>query len=242
MRNQDMVGKSSGRWGLFGFFLASAIVGMRPAAADTLWYDGPAYRPYFGTNRINVAFHEPSVTRTVSPGGFQMANMSSASAGSFVAWCVDVYGTLQSSNSYTQRTGEQFYGVSSRTVTDLERLASYSYAKWSAPASLASPAYQLAVWEIAIDTASGNGLSADNFAAASGDSAIMDLAGSWINVVNAGTYTITQDLGIGQKGARSTRQNLAVLAPIPEAETYTMLIAGLGLMVFVARRRRSIAA
>jgi len=33
-------------------------------------------------------------------------------------------------------------------------------------------------------------------------------------------------------------QDLAVFAPVPEPQTYAMMLAGLGLMGFVARRRK----
>lgn len=233
-----MIAQSLGRWGLSGVLVAAALVAVQPAAADTLRYDGPMYAPYFGTYRINDNPPAPSVSRTVSAGAFQMTNLSATPQNSFAAWCVDIYGTIQSSANYTLRTGEQFYGASSRTVTDLERLASYAFANWSAPANVASAAFQLAVWEIVNETASAYNLSANNFTVTSGNSTVRQLASDWLGVVNAGSYAITQDLGIWQKNAGSNTQNLAIFAPIPEPETYAMLLAGLGLMVFVARRRR----
>ena len=38
---------------------------------------------------------------------------------------------------------------------------------------------------------------------------------------------------------QGSTQDLAVYAPIPEPETYALLLAGLGLLGVVARRRKS---
>lgn len=233
-----MVGKYSGRWGWSGVFIAAALVAVQPAVADTLRYDGPMFAPYYGTYTINDDPLAPNVSRTVPVGAFQMTNISATPHNSFMAWCVDIYGTIQSSTNYTLRTAEQFYGAGSRTVTDLERLASYAFANRNVASNVASAAFQLAVWEIVNETASGYSLSGNIFTVTSSNSTVTELASSWLTVVNAGTYATAQNLGVRQKSAGSSTQNLAVFAPIPEPETYVMLVAGLGLMAFVARRRR----
>ena len=62
-------------------------------------------------------------------------------------------------------------------------------------------------------------------------------AGNLIVYTNATSYgTSTSFFQDGGQG------NAAIFAPIPEPETYAMLLAGLGLMGFVARRRRQNAA
>jgi hypothetical protein len=219
----------------------AALLCAQAAAAHTLRYDGPMYAPYSGAFTINDNPPAPSISRTVSAGGFKMTDTSGpapAAGTSFMAWCVDIYGTLTSSTAYTLKTGEQFYGVGSSNVTSLERLASYAFDHWTGADNVASAAFQLAVWEVVTESAKTYSLSSDNFTVTGGDMGTRNLADSWLAQVNAGTYAIDQTLGVWQKGAGSTTQNLAVFAPIPEPQTYTMLIAGLGLMAFVARRRR----
>jgi hypothetical protein len=196
------------------------------------------YAPYFGTYTINDSPPAPSISRNVYAGGFQMTNMSITPQDSFLAWCVDIYGTIQSTATYTLKTGAEFYGANSRIVTDLERLASYAFDNWTVANNVSSAAFQLAAWEIATETAAGYSLGSDNFTVTSGNVTVTDLATNWLNVVNAGTYAIDQELNVWQKNAGSPTQNLAVFAPIPEPETYVMLLAGLGMMVFVAKRRR----
>jgi hypothetical protein len=71
----------------------------------------------------------------------------------------------------------------------------------------------------------------------SGDSAIRAVANSWLDVVGGGSYQISQTLSVWRQNVAGSTQDLAVFAPIPEPQTYMMLLAGLGLMGFVARRR-----
>jgi hypothetical protein len=82
-------------------------------------------------------------------------------------------------------------------------------------------------------------LAANDFKVTSGDGAARTLADTWLGVVSAGTYAISQNLSIWQQTAAGSTQDLAVFAPVPEPETYAMLLAGLTLMGFIARRRRN---
>lgn len=57
-------------------------------------------------------------------------------------------------------------------------------------------------------------------------------------LLTAGSYSIVVS-GTQTPGAASYAGNLAVVAaPVPEPETYALLLAGLGVLGFVARRRR----
>jgi len=72
-------------------------------------------------------------------------------------------------------------------------------------------------------------------------------AGEWVNFNFAGSYASvlaglnTGDLRVGVqfKGLATGGAESFVVTPVPEPETYAMLLAGLGLMGFVVRRRRA---
>jgi hypothetical protein len=231
-------------------FAATAALTIQPAAADTLRYQGAWYSPYDGA--FQIVDGSPALSRSVNAGGFRMTDVSGPTlpAGtSFMAWCVDVYhnlNTTSAGSSYTLKSGADFYGAASYKVTDLERLASYVLDNSLLTNGVQSAAFQLAVWEIVNESMRGSqpysisSIGGDDFRVTSGDLVARTLANSWLGVVNAGSYAIGYSLGVWD-GSNAT-QDLAVFSkvvtPIPEPETYAMLMAGLGLMGFIARRRR----
>lgn len=222
---------------------AAALGAVAPAAADTLKYGGAWFAPYSGTFTISDSspYRAPV---TVYAGAFKMTDISGGTlpAGStFMAWCVDIYHFLSPSTSYTLRDGEAFYGSATYKATDLERLASYVFDNGLLANSAQSAAFQLAAWEIASDSG-GHGaydVYGGDFKVTSGSSEVRNLANSWLSVVNAGSYQISQTLSIWQQDTAGSTQDLAVFAPVPEPETYAMLLAGLVLIGFTARRRSS---
>lgn len=240
-----------------GLFMAQAV------PADTLQYNGPAYGPWDSGFTIKDALPTLLTDSGVASGGFKMTNLSGPTfpvGSSFTAWCVDIYDWLNISSSgtqYTLQTGNNFYSsAQSYKDTDLERLASYVFdhstaaftnAAWAggAAANVQSAAFQLAVWEIVADNAGHGGYSvtSGDFKVTAGDSNAIVLANNWLGVVNTGSYAIDQELDVwGKNCTNGCTRDLAAFSPtpIPEPEIYSMLIAGLGLMGFVARRRKQI--
>jgi len=231
---------------------AAAALAAAPAAlADTLQYTGPAFGSYYGTYTVHDSIPGPLVNVTAYAGAFQMTDKSGSTlpvGSSFMAWCVDIYDDMNTSSAgtgYTLKSGTTFYsGTNSYMATDLERLASYVFDNSLLTNNIASAAFQLAVWEIA-DEAGGtskyNVTSGDFYATIYYNSAspnVLATANTWLGVVTTGTYAIDQQLNVWQQNIAGTTQNLAVFAPVPEPSTSLMLLAGLGLMGFVAKRRR----
>lgn len=71
------------------------------------------------------------------------------------------------------------------------------------------------------------------------DSLLSDPVETWSLAtpsLNAGTYTLSL-IGLNSAGVASYGGNIAVSA-VPEPETYAMLLAGIGAIGFLARRRR----
>lgn len=100
-------------------------------------------------------------------------------------------------------------------------------------------AERLAVWEIGSETgATGYAqLDLDNgsFQAPSGNRTARGTADNWLHALGnggSGDHTLTALVG-------ANNQDQVMATPIPEPETYAMLLAGLGLMGFVVRHRRA---
>jgi hypothetical protein len=222
------------RWHLF-FCTALVAASLQSASADTLKYDGAAYGGYVGTS--GLANVPQGVTSSPAAGGFMMQNITNP-GGSFVAWCLDIFDYLNTSAkgaTYSLTPGSTFYSQSS-TVTALERLASQHLDSLVLGNDrIASGAFQLAAWEIVNETSGAFGLGNGSFQVASADGGAIALANSWLSTLNSGPITKTLNVWRDVNGGT---QDLAVFAPIPEPEIYVMMLAGLGLMGFVARRRR----
>jgi len=229
---------------------AAVLLGSAPAAADTLRYDGAWFAPYHSSYTLYDS--TPPVTIGASAGAFRMTDTSGptlAAGTSFMAWCVDIYHRLNtgsSGSSYVLRTAEEFYGAGSATIDRLERLASYvvdndgnalsNTLQAALTGNFQSAAFQLAVWEIVNEgSASTFNVNSGDFYVTGGSSSARQQANTWIT--NSQTWARTQVFSIWE--GPNTTQDLAVFAPIPEPETYAMILAGLGLMGFVARRRRA---
>jgi hypothetical protein len=225
--------------------------------ADTLRFDGLTFG---SAGPFTIQDSSPTALGpdVVSAGAFNITDTSGATipAGtSFMAWCLTAFTALTTTNSYTLRSGETFYAPpNAHMATDLRRLASFVFANTSqmftnlgfaggANSTTQSSAFQLATWEIINDNAGTGGynVEAGDFRVVGGDGTARALANNWLSVVNTGTHAIDQELAVWEQDCRNGNctQNLAVFTPmVPEPETYAMLLAGLGLMAFVARRRK----
>ncbi len=102
-----------------------------------------------------------------------------------------------------------------------------------------SGAFQLAVWEIANETAASYSLDSGNFMVGSASNEAYDKANEWLNNLNNGTFSAdTMTLSVW-KDVEGRTQDLAVFtAPVPEPEIYAMLGVGLGLLGWVGRRKK----
>ena len=207
--------------------LAVAVSGLfaaQPALADSLTFNG------FSNGSISASITSP-ISLSASAGGISMTNTTPSPDVSFQAWCVDIFNTLASPSSYTLQSASTFYSADPGKATALSHLAS-NYLS-SVTNATTSGAFQLAVWEI-VNEASGGGynLGAGNFKATSGDATAVTTANTWLSNLS-GSVTMTASVW-----SSGSSQDVAVFAPVPEPETYAMMLAGLGLMGFVARRRK----
>jgi PEP-CTERM motif len=215
---------------------AAMLAAAQGVWADTLAYDGPWFSPYYGTYTISDTNPSPGVDVTAYAGAFKMTDTNTNNT--FMAWCVDIYDNMNTQSpwaSYTLTSGADFYGAGSHIITDLERLASYASDNGLLTGSAASAAFQLAVWEIVNEASGSYGLSTGDFQVTN-SSTVRNTADSWLSA-SAG-WGIDQQLSIWQQDVAHSTQNLAVFAPVPEPGIVVMLISGLGLMSFVARRRK----
>ena len=220
-----------------------------PAKADTIelnsWWAGNTWDAnivFNGTNYHNGA--PTSLTEGGGAGGFKTYNLTTDPGrnNSFQSWCVDIFHSFgfASQSSDILQTAASIFGATK--ATDLGRLATNHYANVASNATpgATSAAFQLAIWEI-VNENTGNpySLSAGAFTA-TGTGA--GLAATWLselnNIPSGSTYSVKiwEVQGDGPSGSGS--QDVAVFTSVPEPDSYAMILAGLGLAGFIARRRR----
>lgn len=203
---------------------------------------------YVGSGTANVALSLPSLQATTTLSS--IAGMSGS--GSSSTYSVNWAGNLQASYSYLLHSAASFDGSSSigSLTVDFGTVA-----QGSSASPMAFSLFNLAGTNRAgldLDSISGSGNSTKlttNLAT------FVDLAqggsnaySAWLDTSSVGSfnahYMITlSDADIGASTTRSVHQlelNLVGnVAAVPEPESYAMLTAGLGLIGFMARRRRS---
>jgi len=196
-----------------------------------------------GTNNFWTGQHTIAVT----------ANFGDASATSFVAYCLSPY-TTDATSAFTA-----FYAfppnntaLSSQAPT-IQKLFNQYYAG-TINNNANAAAFQLALWEIAVDD--GNLSSGTVRINGSTDSGLVGNTTTLLNNLNNSTYsgpnlynlmeymvdrTIVGSIGQNYIVATpSTIPQPNTVSPVPEPESYGLILAGLGMLGLILRRRRTI--
>ena len=174
---------------------------------------------------------------TTAPNTYSFTSAS----GSFNTWCVDITHWLNTGTTiYTLGSAVELTSVFGATrVQDLTKLVNEQYSKVNDQTT--SAAFQLATWAIMFGTPDQVGafnLNSSTFSTSSGITGGTQ-AQDWLDHLgtapNTGNYSISY---FYQPVPGS--QNLIALTPVPEPETYAMMMAGIGLIGFMASRRKAV--
>jgi hypothetical protein len=239
---------------------AAASLFAQAAAADTVVINGFTY-----ANPLDAKISEagrtigelsrggnvaPGKSLDVYAGAFSITD----NGGSFSAYCADIYkyDAVNVATVYTPGGASELTAVfDSVKANNLGLLANKFYA--GVDSATKSAAFQLATWEILFESSgSPYTLGADTFKASGGTAAIgsvanpsaLSLAQSWLD--NLAGAPVTGHYDINYLQVISGNQNLVYFTPssgfvtsaIPEPETYAMILAGIGMMGLVVRRRK----
>jgi hypothetical protein len=217
---------------LIGLLTLSALCSAQSAAADTLVIDAYQYP-------TALTFQLTGPSMNVSAGGFSAVYTPTGGAPtSFIAYCIDLVQTFNFSSSFNVTPVSALAHFGASTAAALDRLYTQRFA--SVDDRIESAAFQLAVWEIVNEASGSYSVSGGSFTAAatpggnSNDLTAIGYANTWLGALGSGGsggYILTALTS-------TTRQDQLMATPISEPETYAMLLAGLGLMGFLARRRR----
>lgn len=231
-------------------FTASALCAVQPAAADTIeinnfWAGSGAVTIDF----TGVNWHDGSTVTGLheygGSGGFKTYDLTTdpTKQNAFQSFCVDIFHSFSFTVESSDTLKPAATVISATAAADLGRLYTNHQADISSTSSSADSesAFQLAVWEIVNEKSGSYSLNAGGFKA-SGTGA--STAQIWLNQLAtpsasnyaANIWTVQSMLSTPHfKGEYP--QDLVVFAPVPEPQTYAMMLVGLGLLGVSLRRK-----
>lgn len=223
---------------LSGIFLA------QPVIADTIRIEsftgesGNATIMFNGTDYHTGA--AASVSESTLTGGFKTYNLTTdpAMTNAFQSWCVDIfrYFSFPATVSGVMSSAASVFGATK--AVDIGRLYTnqHSLVEGVGSTAINQSAFQLAVWEIVNEGAAPYDLSMGNFSSTAGSTGF-GTAQTWLSQLNTTASVSAYDVNIWTN--QSSVQDVVAFSPaVPEPQTYAMVLAGLGLLGFVSRRRR----
>ncbi len=164
-----------------------------------------------------------------------------AFAGSFIGYCVDLSQWASSSfQTYEARPLDSFLAAASTRYANVTRLFGHAYQD-SLNDPTKSAGFQLALWEVFNDDGNlGSGLlrttnRTSSLVISEAQSLLTALA-SWSDTGTAYQLTFYEN-AIYQNYLAVTGTGTGSVLAIPEADSYALLLAGLGVIGWVARRR-----
>lgn len=230
---------------------ALALFAAQPAAADQIalqgWWGGAGNVSLTLTNGMNYHTGTTGVSFTEAGGAGGFRTFNATRNETFESWCVDIFHNFNFGNPGVT-TDNKVSAASLFTqakAEDLGRLYTRHHTLIDGHNSTAnnSAAFQLAVWEIVNETDATYSLGAGAFTASGTGSGT---ASTWLTDLNmnhaASQYDafvwVVQNNTFAANGRPTWgAQDVVVFAPVPEPETYAMILAGLGLLGFSARRK-----
>ena len=252
------------RYGLKAALMAATLVVVHPALANTIelnnfWAGSGAVT----VNYTGSVWYSPSTSVNNysvygGSGGFKTYDLTTDPnrKSPFQTFCVDIFHdfnfAVDSIDSSPTGTPS---GLNSASILNLDRLYTLygSNITSTSSSNLNESAFQLAIWAIVNDGAAINSSGIFNLTSGqplkfSNDSlggGAVSLAQQWLNSLgNASSSYNAQFLMVQNQGAVGTvgAQDVVYFtpaSPVPEPQTYAMLLAGLGLIGFSARHRRN---
>lgn len=212
----------------------AAATAVAPAAADTLVMTGTTY----GSQNVDT-----SMTNWVGAGQFA-AKLNGVS---FATYCTDIYEAFAFNTVYSSYYVAPNGTSGGFTLSQADMLSKlYTVADNGVTAKVdtldESAAFQLAVWEVMNETSSTWKLSGTDrgafYVESGATSNQLTLANSWLQQAATSATSTFDVVRLASKGQQDMILAKPV-SPIPEPSTYAMLLAGLGAVGFMAKRRRA---
>jgi hypothetical protein len=194
----------------------------------------------FAVGSQNVTLTSPAFVLgpTVNAGAFNL----NPPAG-IIAYCIDIFQTLTFGtlyNDYATSSLAADGGLTAARKGGISQLF-HGFYDTSLTSSTNSAAFQLALWEIAFETDPGRNVDGANLAdrgvtyatSPNTPANVITIADAWL----AGLGSFSTDTAGITTYRSGVHQDLISYQHVPEPATWTLLVAGLGLLAFMAHRR-----
>lgn len=210
--------------------LAAAAIALAaaPARADTVTFTGFTH----GAEVVNYSVLSGATMGSASAGGFSTILNGGPS---FETYCIDLLHTIAFGVPYTNYNQGPHSFNNPSAVADLGRLFSSA---GSVLTSVQEAAFQMAVWEITYETSGSYGFGGGTATFSSAAAGVTTQAQTYLTGLASGSPIAIKTLESFATANDSAHQAV-VYAPVPEPETYALMLAGLAAMGFIARRRRT---
>lgn len=235
----------------------SALLAVQPATADTIELN--SFWAGSGTVTIDftgIDWHDGSTViglhETGGSGGFETYNLTTdpGKDNAFQSFCVDIFHSFSfvtRSEDVLKPADVALAGssatvptvISSSAAADLGRLYTNHHASIDSTSSSGAneAAFQLAVWEIVNERSGAYSLAGGDFKATGTGSSLASTWLSELSTTSASSYSANIWTVQSMVSGKGYAQDVVVFTQVPEPETYAMMMAGLGLLGFVLRRR-----
>lgn len=257
-----MKGNTVRHHGLAIVLAAAALLAAQPAAADTIqlkgfWANSGSVTIDFTGTDWHTGDFVSGLHESGGSGGFKTYNLTvdPGKTNAFQSWCVDIFHSfsfvidaldvLKPANIALAGSAATSPTVfSQKAATDLGRLYTNHHAAIDLTSSSGAnqAAFQLAIWEIVNERSGAYSLAGGDFRATGTGSSLASIWLGELSTASASQYdvsiwTVQSVITAGHGIAQDVAVFSKIPPPVPEPETYAMLLAGLGLMGVAARRR-----
>lgn len=209
--------------------------GLATAATVNLQYNGGTSNGWVTITNAPAPSASGTLPLNVGAYGFKMTD-TTGQMGMFTAFCLDISHWLQSSGSYSTTTTPftNSYSVSQAAMARIQALFDANYASVVLTNAVQAAGFQVALWNALYDADwnAGSGV----FAVKDGTSGATAQATAYLTA--AANYLGGQKYNMTFLQANSYNQNLITVAPVPLPAAGGLLLAALGGLALLRKRRQ----